>query len=80
MRASSFGVDSEEPTQSGVAKKIDDVWSAVEQKSLEAALKSIGKEEDDRWDKVAALVPGRSRKECIRRCKDIAKRVGKGRA
>ena len=47
-------------------------WTADEQKTLEAALKacppSLGAE---RWDKVAAMVPGRSKKEVVARVKDL---------
>lgn len=51
------------------------LWTPEEQKFLETALKKVGKQEEDRWEKIASLVPTRSKKECIRRCKEIAKLV-----
>ena len=45
-------------------------WSQEEQKSLEAAMKTVGKPYD--WDKVAELVEGRDAKECKARFKDLA--------
>jgi len=50
-------------------------WTREEQKGLEWALKQVGKEEFERWDKIAALVPSRTKKEVIKRCKEIVKKV-----
>lgn len=50
-------------------------WTADEQKLLEAALRNVPKEAADRWDQVAALVPGRTKKECVERVKECAKKV-----
>ena len=48
-------------------------WSADEQKLLEQALKtypaSLGAE---RWDKISDSVPNRSKKDCMRRYKELA--------
>lgn len=44
-------------------------WSVDEQKALEAALKSVPKDDPDRWQSVANLVAGRTKNEVIRRCK-----------
>lgn len=53
-------------------KEAPKTWSPVEQKHLEQALKtfpaSLGKE---RWDKIAENVPGRNKKECVIRYKEI---------
>ncbi len=43
-------------------KKID--WNQEQQKQLEMALKSVGKDVPDRWDRISQLVPGKN-KVCI---------------
>ena len=51
-------------------------WSADEQKLLEGALKTfpatLGTE---RWDKIADSIPNRSKKDCMRRYKELAEVV-----
>ncbi|KAL6042742.1 DnaJ (Hsp40), subfamily C, member 2 [Balamuthia mandrillaris] len=51
-------------------KEKESVWSQEQQKALEEALKvhpvSEGKQ---RWDNIAAAVPGKSKKECVERFK-----------
>jgi DnaJ family protein C protein 2 len=51
-------------------------WSAEEQKLLEQALKtfpaSVGAE---RWDKIAECLPNRSKKDCMRRYKELAELI-----
>jgi len=45
-------------------------WSAEEQSRLEQALKTYPASEGaERWDKVAAAIPGRSKKDCMKRYK-----------
>jgi len=52
-------------------------WTPEEQQLLEQALKtypaSLGAQE--RWDRVASCIPGRSRKDCMRRYKELAEIV-----
>ena len=51
-------------------------WTNEEQKLLEQALKtypaSLGAE---RWDKIASCVPDRSKKDCMRRYKELAELI-----
>jgi len=41
-----------------------DTWSAAQEQALVQALKAVGKDEDGRWGKVAALVEGKSEAQC----------------
>lgn len=47
-------------------------WSAEDQSALESALKAVPADDQARWDRVADLVPGKSKKECLHRVKEIA--------
>ena len=52
---------------------VDDVWTKAQQKQLEDALKSLKDyKEKDKWDKVAATVEGKSKKQCVERYKYLA--------
>lgn len=55
-------------------------WSADEHRLLEAAMRNVScfssqMSADDRWDRIAAQVPGRSRKQCISRFKYVRKQL-----
>ncbi|XP_071740789.1 uncharacterized protein [Rutidosis leptorrhynchoides] len=41
-----------------------DVWSGVQEKALVQALKTFSKETNQRWERVAAAVPGKTVKQC----------------
>lgn len=51
------------------------VWQADEQRLLEQALKTYPASTPDRWDRIAECVPTRSKKECMRRYKDLVELV-----
>jgi len=62
---------------SGGAAAAEPVWSAVQQKSLEAALAKFPASMDkkERWTSIADSVPGKNRKECVARFKWIRAQV-----
>lgn len=44
-------------------------WTSEEQKLLEQALKTYPVNTPERWEKIADAVPGRSKKDCMKRYK-----------
>ena len=48
------------------------IWSQDEQKRLEQSLRTYGPKESDRWDKIAAAVQSRSKRDCMLRYKELA--------
>lgn len=50
------------PVQNGVSDQ--DAWSAVQERALVQALKTFPKEVTQRWERVAAAVPGKSVNQC----------------
>ena len=58
----------EEPTNS-------EPWTNVEQQLLEQALKSYPASTTERWEKIAECIPGRSKKDCIKRYKELVELV-----
>lgn len=46
-------------------------WSAEEQKTLEQGLKQYTAQQNDRWDKIAAAVGTKTKKDCIARYKHL---------
>jgi len=52
-------------TANGVSSSADqDVWSAVQERALVQALKTFPKETSQRWERVAAAVPGKTINQC----------------
>merc|ERR1719422_1058194 len=47
-------------------------WSPDEQKLLEQALKTFPSSTPERWDRIAEAVPNRSKKDCMKRYKELA--------
>lgn len=47
-------------------------WTNLEQQQLEDGLKTYPVTTQDRWDKIAACVPTRSKRECVIRYKELA--------
>ncbi|GAB2218866.1 hypothetical protein Droror1_Dr00002098 [Drosera rotundifolia] len=55
------GTSTANPTSSGSDQ---DIWSAVQERALIQALKTFPKEVAQRWERVAAAVPGKSVNQC----------------
>lgn len=50
-------------------------WTPAEQKLLEQALKTYATTVPDRWDQIASCIPTRTKKECMRRYKELVELV-----
>ena len=50
-------------------------WAAEEQKLLEQALKTFPSSTPERWERIAEAVPNRSKKECMKRYKELAETI-----
>uniref|UniRef100_A0A5F8GME0 DnaJ homolog subfamily C member 2 n=1 Tax=Monodelphis domestica TaxID=13616 RepID=A0A5F8GME0_MONDO len=50
-------------------------WTTEEQKLLEQALKTYPVNTPERWEKIASTVPGRSKKDCMKRYKELVEMV-----
>uniref|UniRef100_A0A224YLJ1 DnaJ-like protein subfamily C member 1 n=1 Tax=Rhipicephalus zambeziensis TaxID=60191 RepID=A0A224YLJ1_9ACAR len=58
------------PTAQRVAE-----WSQEQQKCMEAALQMFPKGTEDRWDRIAEAVPGKSKEECMLRFKFLVEQL-----
>lgn len=52
-------------------KKENKVWSKDEQALLEQAMKTYSVSTPDRWDRIAECIPNRTKKDCLRRVKEL---------
>lgn len=50
-------------------------WTTEEQKLLEQALKTYPVSTPERWEKIAVAVPGRTKKDCMKRYKELVEMV-----
>ncbi|XP_037692396.1 dnaJ homolog subfamily C member 2 isoform X1 [Choloepus didactylus] len=50
-------------------------WTTEEQKLLEQALKTYPVNTPERWEKIAETVPGRTKKDCMKRYKELVEMV-----
>lgn len=53
------------------ATKAPVVWSKEEQSLLEQAMKTYPVSTADRWDRIAECIPNKSKKDCLRRVKEL---------
>ena len=65
----------EAPKEALKAKERTDEWSGTEQGALEAALRSVPREVEDRWDRIAAVVVSKTKRQCIARYKLIREQI-----
>ena len=68
---------SAKPTEPANGEKANDdassAWTAEQQQDFEQALRSVPQELDpqERWARIAELVPGRTKRECVARFKEL---------
>ena len=55
----------------------EDVWSQEQQKHLEAALSQFPKGTNERWERIAGKVEGKSKEQCMMRFKFLAEQIKK---
>jgi len=64
--------DNDNDNKSNNNETKDDIWTVKQQKSLELALKEAKSlPMNERWEKVASMVPGKTKEQCIERYKFI---------
>ncbi|NXP76943.1 DNJC2 protein, partial [Ramphastos sulfuratus] len=69
-------MDSAAPSERFEGSTLDSSpWTTEEQKLLEQALKTYPVNTPERWEKIAAAVPGRSKKDCMKRYKELVEMV-----
>lgn len=56
------------------AKK-ETAWTATEQQLLEQALKTFSSNTPERWDRIAECIPNRSKKDCMKRYKELVETI-----
>lgn len=59
------------PKETKKDKKENKVWSKEEQALLEQAMKTYSTSTPDRWDRIAECIPNRTKKDCLRRVKEL---------
>lgn len=58
-------------TTTAVPAPANSTWSKDEQALLEQAMKTYPVSTPDRWDRIAECIPNRSKKDCLRRVKEL---------
>ena len=64
-----------ENSSSEVKPNLASDWSQIQQKALEQAIKGFPKGTEERWDRIASKVGGKSKEECLLRFKYLAAMV-----
>lgn len=59
------------PSAAAAATTTPSTWSKDEQALLEQAMKTYPVSTPDRWDRIAECIPNRSKKDCLRRVKEL---------
>ncbi|KAG9356076.1 hypothetical protein JZ751_000920 [Albula glossodonta] len=65
------------PPPQAQAPAAEDVWTQNQQRLLELALQQYPRGTTERWDKIAKVVPGKTKEECMIRYKLLAELVQK---
>lgn len=68
-------MNGEVPKQEKEAPKDDKTWTKTEQELLEQAIKTFPVSTPERWDKIADCIPNRSKKDCMKRYKELVELV-----
>lgn len=63
------------PKPEEVAKPDDKAWTKTEQELLEQAIKTFPVSTPERWDKIADCIPNRTKKDCMKRYKELVELV-----
>ncbi|GAB0098241.1 DnaJ homolog subfamily C member 2 [Sergentomyia squamirostris] len=63
------------PEVNGSADKEPKTWTKEEQALLEQAIKTYPISTPERWDRIAECIPNRTKKECLKRVKELVDRV-----
>merc|ERR1712112_74103 len=61
--------------ESEASQRHDSPWSPEEQKLLEQALKTFPSSTPERWERISEAVPNRSKKDCMKRYKELAELI-----
>ncbi|KAI5636534.1 dnaJ domain-containing protein [Phthorimaea operculella] len=56
-------------------EKKEEPWTKTEQELLEQAMKTFPASTPERWDKIADCIPNRSKKDCMKRYKELVELV-----
>uniref|UniRef100_A0AC35TNG0 DnaJ homolog subfamily C member 2 n=1 Tax=Rhabditophanes sp. KR3021 TaxID=114890 RepID=A0AC35TNG0_9BILA len=81
--ANGCGIENKAPLkgEENGTEEVDEEWTATEQKDFETAIKANKtNKDDDKWDKIAAAVGTKSKKECIKRFKELVAKIKAKRA
>lgn len=68
-------MNGEVPKQEKEVPKDDKTWTKTEQELLEQAIKTFPVSTPERWDKIADCIPNRSKKDCMKRYKELVELV-----
>lgn len=63
------------PTKPAAPPVETKTWTKEEQSLLEQAIKTYPVSTADRWDRIAECIPGRTKKECLKRVKELVDQV-----
>ena len=74
MEESEIANETDEPSVTTNTNSASE-WTQIQQKELEQAIKSFPKGTEERWDRIASKVGGKTKEECLLRFKYLATMV-----